>query len=302
MISRMILPSCFLIILSLSGSTFAQEKNWTPLWPNGAPGAQGTAEKDIPALMAFPAPKDKATGCGVVVCPGGGYGGLAMDHEGHQIVAWMNERGINAWILRYRLGSQGYHHPIQKGDVARAIRTVRSMAAKTGTDPSRIGVMGFSAGGHLASTAATHFDDGDANSADPIDRVSSRPDFAILCYPVITMEKPFTHEGSRRNLLGPDNFNNDELVQLLSNQKRVTEKTPPTFLFHTLEDPVVPVENALDFYAALRRAGNKASELHVYQNGPHGVGLAQADPILKSWPDRLHDWMMVNKFTKPVTP
>ncbi len=291
-----------LLLLPLATVGVAQDKTWTPLWPQGAPGAKGTADKDVPALMAFPAPADKATGCGVVVCPGGGYGGLAMDHEGHQIAAWFNARGIHAWILRYRLGSQGYHHPIQKGDVARAIRTVRAQAATTGTDPLRLGVMGFSAGGHLASTAATHFDDGDATASDPIDRVSSRPDFAILCYPVITMERPFTHEGSRRNLLGPDNTENDELVQLLSNHKRVTEKTPPTFLFHTLEDSAVPVENALEFYAALRRSGNKASELHVYQNGRHGVGLAQADPILKNWPDRLYDWMQVNKFTTAVTP
>jgi acetyl esterase/lipase len=220
-----------------------------------------------------------------------------MDHEGHQIVAWLNERGISAWILRYRLGTHGYHHPIQKGDVLRAIRTVRSQAEANGVDPKRIGVWGFSAGGHLASTAATHFDSGDPEASDPIERISSRPDFAILCYPVITMEETFTHMGSRKNLLGTDRYNSQELVELLSNEKRVTGETPPCFVFHTVEDQAVPVENALRFFSALRENGVNRSELHIYQTGRHGVGLAQTDPVLKSWPDRLHDWLKTNKFT-----
>ena len=191
----------FLIVtvLMLSGSVSMSE-DWKPLWSGGAPGAKGEADHDVPALLAFPAPQDNANGCGVVVCPGGGYGGLAMDHEGYQIVDWLNKRGISAWILRYRLGSKGYHHPIQKGDVLRAISTVRHNAKASGVDPKRVGVWGFSAGGHLASTAATHFGTGDANAADPVDKISSRPDFAVLCYPVITMEESFTHKGSRRNL------------------------------------------------------------------------------------------------------
>lgn len=282
------------LILSAS-SIYAAD--WQPLWPDGAPGANGEADTDVPALLAFPAEKSKANGCGVVVCPGGGYGGLAMDHEGFQIVRWLNDRGISAWILRYRLGSKGYHHPIQKGDVLRAIRTARYNAESTGVDPSRIGVWGFSAGGHLASTAATHFDTGNETATDPIDRVSSRPDFAVLCYPVISMKEPVTHQGSRRNLFGPDRYENQDLVALLSNELRVTSETPPTFIFHTTDDQAVPVENAILFYSALRT--HKVNcELHVYQKGRHGVGLGGNDPILSTWPSRLEDWLGTNGFTK----
>lgn len=291
-----------LALLTLIGSMVSTNtlsaQEWRPLWVDGAPGAKGSADQDTPALLYKPAADDKKNGCGVVVCPGGGYGGLAMDHEGQQIAAWLNERGISAWILRYRLGTHGYHHPIQKGDVLRAIRTVRSQAASVGVDPTKIGVWGFSAGGHLASTAATHFDLGDANATDPIDKVSGRPDFAILCYPVITMEDSFTHKGSRKNLFGPDKQDSAELIELLSNEKRVSKNTPPTFIFHTVEDTAVPVENALRFFSALRANGVNNSEMHVYQNGRHGVGLAQADPILKSWPSRLDDWLKLNKFSK----
>lgn len=268
--------------------------DWQPLWPDGAPGAQGSADHDVPALLAFPAIPDNNTGCGVVVCPGGGYGGLAMDHEGHQIAAWLNQRGISAWILRYRLGSKGYHHPIQQGDVLRAIRTVRSQAVAHGVDTDRIGVWGFSAGGHLASTAATHFDPGIPDAKDPIDRLSSRPDFAVLCYPVITMDTEFTHKGSRRNLLGPRQ-DDPALVELMSNERQVTKNTPPTFIFHTTEDQAVPVRNAIEFYTALQESG-VACELHVYQKGRHGVGLGGDDPILATWPARLEDWLRTNGF------
>jgi len=285
-----------LLILSLLVCTLpVTAEDWQPLWTDEAPGARGSETHDVPALLPFPAAPDNNTGCAVVVCPGGGYGGLAMDHEGHQIVRWLNNRGISAWILRYRLGSHGYHHPLQKGDVLRAVRTVRSTAAAHGIDSDRIGVWGFSAGGHLASTAATHFDRGNADAADPIDRISSRPDFAVLCYPVITMDKTFTHQGSRNNLLGP-NRDNDKLVELLSNEKRVTKDTPPTFIFHTTEDQAVPVRNAIEFYAALQRFG-VASELHVYQKGRHGVGLGGDDPILSTWPTHLEDWLRINGFT-----
>lgn len=281
------------VLMFLSAPLNAQD--WQPLWQESAPGAKGTEDHDVPALLPFPAAKDKVTGCGVVVCPGGGYGGLAMDHEGHQIVAWLNQRGISAWILRYRLGSKGYHHPIQKGDVLRAVRTVRHNAASNGVDPNRIGVWGFSAGGHLASTAVTHFDLGDAAAADPIDKVSSRPDFAVLCYPVITMDEAFTHMGSRKNLLGPEK-DNPKLVELMSNEKQVTKDTPPTFIFHTTEDQAVPVENAIAFYSALRKNG-VSSELHIYQKGRHGVGLGGRDPVLTTWPDRLEDWLKINEFS-----
>lgn len=291
----------FFVFLSLTTlcSIGQSADEWTPLWPDGAPGATGSTERDIPALQFHPADPSTANGCGVVVCPGGGYGGLAMGHEGAEIAAWLNERGVTAWILRYRLGSSGYHHPIQRGDVLRAIRTARHQAKSAGVDPTRIGVWGFSAGGHLASTAATHFDSGNEEASDPIDQISSRPDFAILCYPVITMDESFTHKGSRRNLFGKERYNDAELIELLSNEKRVTADTPPTFLFHTTEDQAVPVENALAFYSALRK-NNVDCELHVYQKGRHGVGLASKDPVLSTWPRRLEDWLSANHFLKPT--
>jgi acetyl esterase/lipase len=222
----------------------------------------------------------------VIVCPGGGYSGLSMDKEGDQIAKWLNSIGVTAFVLKYRLGPK-YHHPVELGDAQRAIRTVRANAVEYRVMPERVGIMGFSAGGHLASTAGTHFDAGEAAAADPIDRISSRPDFLVLCYPVISLME-FAHQGSKRNLLGenPD----PKLVENLSNQLQVTAKTPPTFLFHTTTDGTVPVENSVMFYAALRKAGVPA-ELHIYENGPHGVGLGQTDEALSSWPARLADWM-----------
>ncbi|HLH16284.1 MAG TPA: alpha/beta hydrolase [Bryobacteraceae bacterium] len=224
-----------------------------------------------------------------MVCPGGGYSHLAMDHEGDQVARWLNSLGVAAFVLKYRLGPK-YHHPVELGDAQRAIRTVRARAEAYRVMPDRVGIMGFSAGGHLASTAATHFDGGNAMAADPIDRASSRPDFAVLCYPVISFTTPYVHRGSLRALLGdtPD----PKLVENLSNELQVTAQTPPTFLFHTSDDPVVPVENSILFYQALRKAGVPA-ELHVYEHGPHGVGLAATDATLGTWPARLADWLRV---------
>lgn len=279
-----------------SALLFAQTPDWQPLWPEGAPEAQGQADHDIPAVQYWPVNADKASSTAVLVCPGGGYGGLAMGHEGIEIAEWLNSRGLDAWVLRYRLGSKGYHHPIQQNDVLRAIRFVRHQrSSKNTTGP--LGIWGFSAGGHLASTAATHFDRADLDSADPIDKINSRPDFAILCYPVITMTDDFTHQGSKRNLLGKDRLKNAELVDLLSNQNAVSANTPPTFLFHTTEDQAVPVQNAMLFFEALQKH-NVVSELHVYQKGRHGVGLAKTDEVLSSWPDRLNDWLATNGWLK----
>lgn len=210
-----------------------------------------------------------------------------MDHEGRQIAEWLNARGIAAFVLKYRLGPR-YHHPIELGDAKRALRTVRAQAAEFRVAPDRIGVWGFSAGGHLASTLGTHFDAGDPNAPEPIDRVSCRPDFMILAYPVISLEGEYVHKGSRRNLLGDDP--DPKLVELLSNEKQVTAQTPPTFLFHTDGDKTVPPENSVLFYLALRQAGVPA-EMHIYERGNHGAGLARKDPILSSWPDRLADWL-----------
>ena len=222
----------------------------------------------------------------MIVLPGGGYGGLA-DHENQPIARWLNTLGITAVVLRYRLGPR-YHHPIPLADAARAIRTVRSRAEKWGIHPQRIGILGFSAGGHLAATASTHFDDGDAQAADPVDRFSSRPDVSVLLYPVITMSEPFTHVGSRTNLLGEKP--SAELIELLSNEKQVTGRTPPAFLFHTVGDGSVPVENSVMYATALRRAG-VPFEMHLYEKGQHGVGLAEGDPILRTWTERCAAWL-----------
>lgn len=262
------------------------------LWPDGTPGKVGDEEVDKPWMWVYPADKANANGTAVVVCPGGGYGGHAVDHEGTQIARWFNSIGVTAFVLKYRLGPR-YRHPAPMQDVQRAIQHVRANAEKYGVVSHRIGIMGFSAGGHLASTCATHFLAADPNAADPVARVSSRPDFAILAYPVITMTEPWGHGGSKRNLLGdnPD----PELAKSLSNDLMVTPETPPTFIFHTAEDTAVPVENALAFYAAMRKH-KVPGEMHIYQFGPHGVGFAPGDPALSTWKERLHDWLKNSGF------
>lgn len=264
------------------------------LWQGDAPGANGTAEFDVPTITVFAAPKDSATGAAIVVCPGGGYGGLAMSYEGVDVAKWLNTFGVTGVVLKYRLGSHGYHHPIELGDVQRAIRTVRASGAEWGVDPARIGVLGFSAGGHLASSAVTHFDDGDPKAADPIERVSCRPDLGILVYPVITMTEPFTHKGSRKNLLGENP--SEELIDLLSSEKQVTPKTPPCFLVHGMDDRTVPVENSIDFALACRKNGVPV-ELHLFEHGPHGFGLGR-DPSTKMWPLLAEKWLAKHKFAK----
>lgn len=255
------------------------------LWENGAPGALGDADADRPTLTIYRA--RSPVGTGIVIAPGGGYGALAMDHEGRQVAALFNAMGISAFILKYRLGPR-YHHPIQLGDAQRALRIVRARAEEYGVSADRIGMMGFSAGGHLTATAGTHFDAGRPDSPDRVERASSRPDFLILCYPVISFDPEIAHMGSRRNLLGeqPD----PKLVELLSNELQVTPQTPATFLFHTTADAGVPVENSVRFYLALRKAKVPA-EMHVFENGPHGVGLALGDPALSAWPTLLTNWL-----------
>ena len=257
------------------------------LWPNGAPGAVGTDDLDTPSITFYQPAKPQATGTLVVICPGGGYRALAMDHEGHQVARWLTTRGVAAAIVKYRLGPR-YRHPAPLQDVLRAIRLVRSRAAELGVRPDRIGVMGFSAGGHLASSAATLFDLADARAKDGLEAVSSRPDFAILGYPVIVFGADVTHKGSQQHLLG--DTPSADLVGLLSTDRQVTAKTPPTFLFHTNEDAGVPPQNSVAFYLALKNAGVPA-ELHIYEKGAHGVGLAPADRELSTWPDRMLGWM-----------
>lgn len=248
----------------------AQPANTFPLWPDGAPGALGNAPKDIPTLTPFLPPAEKATGAAMVICPGGGYTWLAP-HEGEGYARWLNESGVTAFVLKYRLGSDGYRHPAMLQDAARAVRFVRANAIEWKLDPKRIGIMGSSAGGHLASTLLTHFDAGKPAAADPVERASSRPDLGVLCYAVITMGH-FTHEGSKNNLLGANPA--PDLVNELSNELHVTHETPPCFIWHTFEDTAVPVENSLQFADALRKAG-VPFDLHLYQKGGHGMGLGK---------------------------
>ncbi len=257
------------------------------LWPKGAPGALGTTDKDTPSLTIYLPAKDKRNGSAVVVCPGGGYGHLALGHEGKEIADWLTARGVAAFVLEYRLGPR-YRFPAPLLDAQRAIRLARSRAPELGLDPGKVGVWGFSAGGHLASTASTRFDKGKPDADDPVERQSCRPDFAILCYPVIRLDAPHGHAGSRRNLLGdkPD----AELVQSLCNDTRVTAETPPTFLFHTKADKPVPVQNSELYHAALRKAGVEA-ELVLYDEGPHGVGLGARHEAVKGWPVKLENWL-----------
>jgi acetyl esterase/lipase len=280
----------FLTLVCLSALSHAEVKDPFPLWPDSAPGALGKEEKDTPTLTPYLPDPANATGAAIVICPGGGYGGLAQ-HEGKDYALWLNEHGVTCFVLKYRLGSHGYRHPVMLQDAARAVRLVRARAAEWKLDRKRVGLMGSSAGGHLASTLLTQFDAGKPDAADPIERESSRPDLGILCYPVITLGR-FTHQGSKRNLLGPEPP--DGLVQLLSNEKQVTAQTPPCFIWHTVEDTAVPVENALEFAAALRRAG-VSFDLHIYEKGRHGIGLGGGHP----WTKDCLFWLRERGFVKP---
>ena len=257
------------------------------LWTGAAPGALGSDESDVPALTAYLPRTMTASTPAVIVCPGGAYARLASNHEGRQVAGYLNSLGIAAFVLRYRLGPR-YHHPIELGDAKRAIRTLRFRAAEWRIDPARIGIMGFSAGGHLAMSASTMFDAGDPRAADVVDRVGSRPDFAVLAYPVISMTAPWTHQGSKKNLLGDDP--DAGLAKQLSGEFAVTKDTPPTFVFQTNEDAVVPAENSLQYFLALRKAG-VAAEMHLFEKGPHGVGLANDAPALSPWSVLLATWL-----------
>lgn len=297
----MILRRCllFVIVLAGCGANFVSAADPIRLWAGAAPGALGEADQDIPTITPYLPAADKASGTSIVVCPGGGYGGLAP-HEGEGYAKWLADNGVAAFVLKYRLGSKGYRHPVMLGDVSRAIRLVRSRAAEWKLDPQRVGVMGSSAGGHLASTAVTHFDAGKADAADAVDRQSSRPDFGVLCYAVISMEDGVTHGGSKANLLGKDP--DPKLVELLSNEKQVTKNTPPCFVWSTQEDKAVPVTNSLRFVAALQQNG-VAYDFHVYQKGPHGIGLSEgkngtAAGEIHPWGKDLLFWMRQNSWLK----
>jgi acetyl esterase/lipase len=257
------------------------------LWKGAAPGALGDAEEDQPTLTMYEVSEEKQQRPAVIVFPGGGYGWLATNHEGRQIANWLNSMGITAFVLRYRLGPK-YRYPVELWDAQRAIRTVRARAGEFGVFPDKVGIIGFSAGGHLASTAETHFDAGDAASQDAVDRVSSRPDFVILAYPVISLVAPYTHAGSRENLLGKNP--KPEMAEELSGEFQVKKDTPPTFLWSSSTDDAVPPENSVAFYLALLKAGVPA-ELHIFAKAPHGVGLDLRDPSVGMWGELVLEWM-----------
>lgn len=288
-----------LVLLGLSARAGASEIPAKPaasnaptrllLWPDGAPLGEGRSEKvDVPLTIHLP-DAAKRTGVAVVICPGGGYGGLVVGGEGHGIARWLNQHGIAGAVLEYRLPRGEYRRPLL--DVQRAIRTVRARAADWEIDPNRIGIIGFSAGGHLASTAGTHFDAGDANSADAVGKVSCRPDFMLLVYPVITMGQG-THGGSRQNLLGANP--SAQLLELFSNEKQVTPRTPPAFLTHARTDAVVPVEHSRMFYQALREKGVPA-ELQEFPEGNHGYNGYKGREW-DAWQKRSLEWLAERGF------
>ena len=284
----------FLLMILSAGISAAATHQTVLLWPNGAPGAQGNRAEDTPTLTIYLPDSGKAVRTGVVVCPGGGYVELAMKKEGTDIAEWLNSLGVAAFVLKYRLGPR-YRHPIEMWDGQRAMRYVRYHAKEYGIAPDRIGIWGFSAGGHLASTVGTHFDNGKAQAADQIDRVSCRPDFMVLSYPVISFVTPYVHKGSMRALLGenPD----PKLQRLLSNELQVTSDTPPTFLFSTNDDTGVPCENSVLFFLALRKS-HVPAEMHIFEPGPHGVGLAPTHAALSIWPTLLANWFRTRGLLK----
>ncbi len=270
-----------------------------PLWPEGVPGLRADAAPDkdtasssseihTPTMTFYPAPADVATGAAVVVCPGGGYARLSMDNEGRKVAAWLNSIGVSAFVLKYRLKEYGQPAPLR--DVLRALRIVRSRAADFGVKDSSIGVLGFSAGGHLASSATTLYNHPDGKTGNKMDDVSARPDFSVLVYPVISM-RAVAHKGSRENLIGKNPP--PELVSLYSTDEQVTADTPPVFLVSGSDDKTVPVENSVQFYLALRKAGVPA-EMHLYQKAAHGFGMKPNIGPPAGWTQRCEDWLRLN--------
>ena len=282
----------FLIVMVIYSFGMAEyNPQVMPLWPNGVPLRTPEQTADEPEMTVYLPSPETNTRAAVVIFPGGGYWALAMDHEGHQIAQWLNDNGIAGIIVTYRRGP-GSQHPVPLTDAQHAIRSVRYHAQAWNIDPSKVGVLGFSAGGHLASTTGTHFDLGDSTATDSIEQQSCRPDFMVLLYPVISLNSEYTHEGSKRNLLGEDP--DPELVESFSNDQAVTADTPPTFLVSTYEDKAVPCENSIMFFTGLRRAG-VPGELHIFERGKHGLGLGKDDPAFSKWPGMCIEWLRTRK-------
>lgn len=280
-----------LIIISVFSisSLYSQDTLKTYLWDN-APFAQGNSEEDKPSVTVWFPAKEKANGAAVLICPGGGYISLALDHEGKQVAKWFNDLGITAIVLKYRVGTwdhKKYKHPVPFMDISRAMRYVRANAKKWNLNPEQIGVMGFSAGGHLASCLATMWDDGNPKATNNIDKYSSKPNFLALIYPVITFSTKHAFQFGRGVLLGDDASR--EKTDSLSTELRVTTHTPPTFIMYTDEDDINPMNGVL-FYNSLRE--NKIpAELHIYEKGAHGYGLYPKEKSIQDWPDRLKNWL-----------
>lgn len=285
---QMALRVLIAVWLPVAASGTAEPRTGEPLWPNGAPGALGNEAKDVPRLFAYPLKSEQEATAAVVVCPGGGYGGLAVGYEGHEVAEWLNTIGVAGFVLTYR-HAPDYRHPAPLQDAQRAIQMVRARASEWNVDPRRIGILGFSAGGHLSAHAGVSYVDGDASAADPVARVTSRPDFLVLVYPVISMLPPDGHAGSAKNLLG-DNATREQ-IEAVSPHLHVTRDTPPAFLVHTTEDEGVSARNPLLFYDALLQAG-VSCELHIFQQGRHGLGLGNKPPVLPfgEWPALCAKW------------
>ena len=289
---RFLFPALLILFSMTTSAALAQTV--VPLWDGPAPQSHGTTPDDIPTLTAFLPEKSPLATSAIVICPGGGYNKLAMDHEGLNEAKWFQQRGVAAFVLKYRLPVNGYRHPVPLLDVQRAIRLVRSRAAQWNINPGKVGIMGFSAGGHLASTLETHFDAGNASATDPIDKQSCRPDFAVLVYPVISMKDGITHPGSKENLLGPNP--DPALVANLSSETQVTPQTPPTLLVHAEDDSVVPIGNSRLMFAALQKAG-VPSALQEYPHGGHGFGFgATPDHSPPGWLDKAYGWLKAHGF------
>jgi acetyl esterase/lipase len=292
--AKMSLGAVWGAILLLSVPSTRAQNAEIPLWPNGAPRATGTAPTDIPGITPYLA--SNPNGAAVIIFPGGGYSELATSHEGATPAQWLAGKGVSAFMVKYRLGSNNYRHPVEMWDAQRAVRWVRANAAKYRIDTARVGVLGFSAGGHLASTVSTHYDGGNPGAADTVDRHPCRPAFSILAYPVITMDSSFTHGGSRYFLLGSNP--SQAQVDSLSNEKQVNGKTPPAFLFHAQDDGVVPIRNPQSYYDSCLKKGVTASFMK-FDHGGHGFGMADYDPVLHAWCDSSLKWLDKLGFFKP---
>ncbi|MEO6569674.1 MAG: alpha/beta hydrolase [Opitutaceae bacterium] len=303
---NLIVPALMLASV-LATSVASAQKTAMPLWPEGVPNAKtnlgeeksrdgSTSNVSIPTLTYYAAAVDRPNGTTVIICPGGGYGNLSMMREGEQYANWLSSLGVSSFVLKYRLAEFGHPAPLQ--DVLRAVRIVRSRAAEFKINPDRIGVMGSSAGGHLAASAGTLFDHADGKTGAALDSVKARPDFLILLYPVITMSDPAAHAGSRKNLLGANPTH--ELLHRMSVETQVTSATPPTLLIHTQEDQTVPVENSILFYQALTRAKVPA-EMYLFEKGGHGMGMRNGLGTSSNWHKRAEDWLQARGLLEPAT-